>query len=495
VSEDCPYRDSELQNVIYQPARCAVIGCDEVQAVARFEIKNQIILEAIYRMLTTLLVCILLTSMSIQFQNDTQALVIAPIEKMVNIIKQLAEDPLRKPDVANFEDDAEPAAKQQSKGKNGPQLETTMLENTILKIGGLLQVGFGEAGAQIIGKNMSSGDGELNIMMPGTRINSIFGFVDIRRFTDTTECLQEEVMVFVNTIGCILHQCVHRWGGVANKNIGDAFLMLWKLPEPDSRGKCQGRDVGAKTADLANRALLSFLKFSMECKRSDRIQSYSSHPKIIARFGDSYTVNFGLGLHSGWAIEGPIGSDFKVDASYLSPNVNLTMTLESATKVYGVPLLMSEKYYNMLSVRVKEHIRKVDIIMFGHSAQGIYAVPMNDVVVEAPMGHVCGEIIKHDCLDVEAFMLEVEEDGAEYLFIIDQDMTEVQKGFSESTFLHFREAMGSYVSGEWDKAKDLLDKALESDPSDGPSLALLAYIATHEYVAPIDWQGWRILDI
>ena len=45
-----------------------------------------------------------------------------------------------------------------------------MLENTILKIGGLLQVGFGEAGAEIIGKNMSSGDGELNIMMPGNKV-------------------------------------------------------------------------------------------------------------------------------------------------------------------------------------------------------------------------------------------------------------------------------------------------------------------------------------
>ena len=69
-----------------------------------------------------------------------------------------------------------------------------MLENTILKIGGLLQVGFGEAGAQIIGKNMSSGDGELNIMMPGSKVQSIFGFVDIRQFTDTTECLEEEVL-------------------------------------------------------------------------------------------------------------------------------------------------------------------------------------------------------------------------------------------------------------------------------------------------------------
>jgi len=31
-----------------------------------------------------------------------------------------------------------------------------------------------------------------------------------------------------------------------------------------------------------------------------------------------------FGLHLGWAIEGAIGSYFKIDVSYLSPNVNLT---------------------------------------------------------------------------------------------------------------------------------------------------------------------------
>lgn len=30
-----------------------------------------------------------------------------------------------------------------------------------------------------------------------------------------------------------------------------------------------------------------------------------------------------IGLHYGWAIEGTIGSNHKVDASYLSPNVNM----------------------------------------------------------------------------------------------------------------------------------------------------------------------------
>ena len=37
-------------------------------------------------------------------------------------------------------------------------------------------------------------------------IHSIFGFCDVRQFTDTTECLQEEVMLFVNRIGHILHR-------------------------------------------------------------------------------------------------------------------------------------------------------------------------------------------------------------------------------------------------------------------------------------------------
>jgi hypothetical protein len=36
----------------------------------------------------------------------------------------------------------------------------------------------------------------------------------------------------------------------------------------------------------------------------------------------NYSVKIGSGLHVGWAIEGAIGSFYKIDASYLSPNVN-----------------------------------------------------------------------------------------------------------------------------------------------------------------------------
>lgn len=58
---------------------------------------------------------------------------------------------------------------------------------------------------------------------------------------------------------------------------------------------------------------------------------YSRNKDLRERIPD-YKVRMGFGLHFGWAIEGAIGSEFKIDASYLSPNVNIAARLEAATK-------------------------------------------------------------------------------------------------------------------------------------------------------------------
>lgn len=36
-------------------------------------------------------------------------------------------------------------------------------------------------------------------------------------------------MLFVNNIGEVVHSMVDRYAGAANKNIGDAFLLVWKV--------------------------------------------------------------------------------------------------------------------------------------------------------------------------------------------------------------------------------------------------------------------------
>ena len=70
----------------------------------------------------------------------------------------------------------------------------------------------------------------------------------------------------------------------------------------------------------------------------------------------------GFGLHVGWAIEGAIGSEYKIDASYLSPNVNMASRLEAATKQFGTTLLMSEDFVCMLSPFVRRRVRQIDCV-------------------------------------------------------------------------------------------------------------------------------------
>jgi hypothetical protein len=48
-------------------------------------------------------------------------------------------------------------------------------------------------------------------MVEGRKMRGVFGFCDIRQFTDATECLQEEVMVFVNRIAEIVHRATHKY--------------------------------------------------------------------------------------------------------------------------------------------------------------------------------------------------------------------------------------------------------------------------------------------
>lgn len=211
-----------------------------------------------------------------------------------------------------------------------------MLERAIVKIGHLLALGYGEAGARIIGNNMSSA-GDLNPMIPGSKTYSIFGFCILDDFIDTTEVLQTDIMTYVNKVAEITHSMVDRYGGSANKNIGDAFLLVWKFYDPkeieamDIEGKYDCNKVGHENQIIADMSIFSFVKIIAKLNKYNEILMYSKDQKMLEKVPD-FKVKMGFGIHQGWAIEGAIGSYFKIDASYLSPNVNMAARLEAATK-------------------------------------------------------------------------------------------------------------------------------------------------------------------
>jgi class 3 adenylate cyclase len=142
-------------------------------------------------------------------------------------------------------------------------------------------------------------------------------------------------MLFVNEIGEIVHGIVDQYSGAANKNIGDAFLLVWKFLEEDLERDEKEDNISLKknnrVSQLADMSVLSFLKIIGATATSRKLAKYRENKGLNERM-PNYSVKMGFGLHVGWAIEGAIGSFYKIDASYLSPHVNMASRLEGATK-------------------------------------------------------------------------------------------------------------------------------------------------------------------
>lgn len=455
---------------------------------------------ATYSLILTMVVLVMLTAGSWMFNRSTHQLVIIPIERMLNTIQQLRTNPLTKP-VNNADiDDAQ------------VNNETGILERTLAQLTGLLQVGFGEAGSRMIAKCMNTDSGDLDPLVDGTKMVGIFGFCDIRRFTDATECLKEDVMMYVNEIADIVHGEVKKLEGNPNKNVGDAFLLVWRLPEAISASDLESVDDASEVlglspkyramiADIANKSLISFLRVYLEIAASDKLKKYKDHGGIKKTFGDDFAVSLGFGLHVGWAIEGPIGSRYKIDASYLSPHVNMSETVQDFCKTYNVPLLMSGQFYSLLSDKFKQRCRWLDRIMCAGTA-----IPMNiyccDIYPPSMLALIAETSKKTSTTPAEVTIEEGDGEAGsrgkvhnkETVYTVrDKDFSVLQAGIPSKFFDIYKVAIDAYVVGKWKDACSTLKQAKLLMPEDGPTIELLNYMGTFNETAPADWPGYRHL--
>ena len=150
--------------------------------------------------------------------------------------------------------------------------------------------------------------------------------------------------------------------------------MVWKLSEEDVIYDEETKNLVAAKSDrvsqIADMSVISFLKILASIQRSRKLDKYKKRRDLNQRM-KNYSVKMGFGLHVGWAIEGAIGSDFKIDASYLSPNVNMASRLEGATKQYGVPLLISGDLFVIMTSKAQSYLRLVDIILMKGSSESM----------------------------------------------------------------------------------------------------------------------------
>lgn len=117
-----------------------------------------------------------------------------------------------------------------------------------------------------------------------------------------------------------------------------------------------------KVRQQAELAVLSIIKMIAEITKAENLQKYKNNKGLQERIPNYGGVKLGYGLHVGWAIEGPIGSEYKIDASYLSPHVHMSSRLEAATKAYGSLMLITGEVYNLMT-KNRSNLRQVDRVI------------------------------------------------------------------------------------------------------------------------------------
>lgn len=299
-------------------------------------------------------------------------------------------------------------------------------------------------------------------------------------------------MLFVNQVAEIVHRVVDQHLGATNNNLGQAFLVVWQISHFEAA-------LRPKIADLS---VMSFIKVAEGLVRDKELAKFGAHPLLVSRMPD-FRVSCGFGLHLGWAIAGGIGSEFKIDASYLSPDVTLAAQLEEATSEYGVSMLMSGPLVRLCNVSFSRHFRPVDQVKLTgcKNATQLFTMDLDtstlsvDRVVKRrnPNRH------SHRRERERRRRLVLQEDFQVHeLLLVDKSVRQMREHLFLGFFQEFERGFLNYLAGEWDVAAEVLARTrnmLVGHSQDGPSCALLEYMQAFDYQAPAAWLGWRELHL
>jgi adenylate cyclase len=174
---------------------------------------------------------------------------------------------------------------------------------------------------QVLDSILKSGQ---EIQLQGHRRRISVLFADIRGFSTISERLPpEKVVQMLNDYFEQMVEIIFRNGGMLDKFLGDGMMVIFGAPEDDQYQE--------------QRALRTAIEMQHEMRGlTDKWDKEGIHLRI------------GIGINSGPAIVGNIGSSRRMEYTAIGDTVNLASRLESATKELGVPILISEYTYNAL---------------------------------------------------------------------------------------------------------------------------------------------------
>nr|CRH07286.1 Putative adenylate/guanylate cyclase [Candidatus Magnetococcus massalia] len=252
-------------------------------------------------------------------------------------------------------------------------------------------------------------------------------FSDIAGFSKITEGLPPEQLVSsLSEYFEQMSQQIHQTEGTVDKFIGDAIMAMWNAPIPDANHVVHGCEA------------------MLRCHQAGLLLAEQFKER---NFDPFYTR---IGLHTGEAVVGNVGSQDRMQYSSFGNTINLAARLESMNKYYGTYLLVSEQVEQQAAEQF--HFRHLDKVVAVGTTQ-----PMN-------IYELVGAKDPHSPVAITAEQL--------------------------SRLQSWEEAMALYETRQWDAAAAAFARFQKHYPDDKCAEMLIK--RCQEYTTlppPSDWDG------
>ena len=253
-------------------------------------------------------------------------------------------------------------------------------------------------------------------------------FCDIKGFTGASKEVTPQGLVKVmNRYFSVMSAPIRDHGGIIDKYIGDAIMAYWGPPFADN----------ADQARLASLAALEMLE------RVDPLRL--EFPGLLGVRSLPISFDIRIGIATGEALVGSIGSELMMSYTVMGDTVNLASRLEGANKEYSTHILISAATVEGAADAIEA--REIDrAVLLGETQpQAVFEI----------MGRK-GEL------------------------------TPVQVELRT----HYAEGLAAYRARHWDEARRAFGAVLESVPNDGPSMMFIKRIDKLTTTPPSEgWDG------
>jgi len=176
-------------------------------------------------------------------------------------------------------------------------------------------------------------------------------FSDIRGFTSLSQRLSpEQVVALLNHYLTAMTGVIFQNKGTIDKFLGDGIMVMFGAPLPLS--------------DAPQKALNTAIQMQQKMQELDLVWEREGPGRL----------QMGIGIHTGDAVIGNIGSPLRMNYTAIGDTVNIASRLQELTKTYGYSIILSESTLRRIQPPIKADLLGAEVLRGRNEPINIYGV-------------------------------------------------------------------------------------------------------------------------